>query len=460
MSKPHPKPVVVDVTEERPQEAPETAKRRGNLTPEEREERRLKRVAAKEAKADEEREKAARQKQAKRKRKNTTGKNAPAQVVEVTPMAGRARMRSRHWGILFSVIFHLFVPLFIAGWYLWERAEDRYASTVGFTVQQEQAPSLASPLTDAFSALGSAGSSTDADILYEYLQSQQLVEAIDAQFDLRSHYAQFYDKDPIFSLNPDATLEDMVTFWPRILWISYDEGSGLIELQVLAYDAETAQAIAGEVLSNSQGLINNLNAQSREDTMRYAQEDLTQAETRLSQTRTDLVAFRTRTQIVDPETDLAGRLGIVNTLQQQLAEALVEFDLLAQSTGESDPRVIQAQSRIDVIRARLDQERTNVARGQESETGEDYPTLLAQYEELVVRREIAEQSYRFALTSMESARADAARQSRYLAAYITPTLPQTPSHPDRLALMGLIMLFGFLTWTIGVLIYYSVRDNR
>lgn len=387
-------------------------------------------------------------------------KNEPLQVVEVAPMASRARLRSRHWGIFFSFVFHLILPLVVAGWYLWERAEDRFASTVGFTVQQEQLTSLASPLTDAFSALGSSGSSPDADILYEYLQSQKLVEAIDAEFDLRGHYAQFHDADPIFSLNPDATLEDLVAYWPKILRIAYDEGSGLIELQVLAYDALTAQAIAGAVVTNSQALINDLNAQSRADTMRYAQEDLAAAEAQLSQARKDLVAFRTRTQIVDPETDLAGRLGIVNTLQEQLAEALVEFDLLAQSTSDGDPRVIQAQRRIDVIRARVAQERANVARGQENDTGEDYPTLLAEYEGLVVRREISEQSYRVALTSVEAARADAARQSRYLAAYITPTLPQTATYPQRLTLMGLITLFGLLAWTIAVLIYYSVRDSR
>ncbi|MCF2870957.1 sugar transporter [Octadecabacter sp. G9-8] len=452
MNTPHPKPVIVHTT----QGPPAPKKPRGNLSAQEREARKKARHAKQKP-----------QKQAQPKPKSAqTGapkqkKIKPAaRIIEVPPMASPARLRRRHWGMIFSLVCHVCIPLLIAGWYIWDRAEDRYASTVGFTVQQEQAPSLASPLTDAFSALGGAGGSMDADILYEYLHSQQLVEAIDAQFDLRGHYGQFHATDPIFALAPDATLEDMVDYWPRILKISYDENSGLIELQTLAYTPEIAQNIAHAVLSNSQALINDLNAQSRQDTMRYAQEDLTNAQTLLSEARGALVAFRTRTQIVDPATDLAGRLGIVNTLQQQLAEALVDYDLLSQSTGERDPRIVQAQGRIDVIRTRLTQERANVARGQDSETGEDYPTLLAQYEELIVRREIAEQSFRVALSSMEAARADAARQSRYLAAYITPTLPQSASYPDRMMLLALIALFTLLTWTIGVLIYYSVRDNR
>lgn len=375
-------------------------------------------------------------------------------------MAAPARVRTRHVAIAFSFVFHVCLPLLIAGWYLWDRAEDRYASTVGFTIQQDQSFTLAGPLTTAFSALGGGGGSPDADIVYEYLHSQTLVSAIDADFDLRAHYTQFHDSDPIFALSPDATLEDMVAYWERILKVSYDDGSGLIELQLFAYDPQTAQSIARMILEKAGVLINDLNAQARADSIRYAQQDLEQAQTNLSDARAALVAFRTRTQIVDPATDLAGRLGIVNTLQQQLAEAFVEYDLLSQSTGDQDPRILQAQTRIDVIRARLSQERANVARGQENETGADYPTLLAQYEDLSVTSEIAEQSFRVALGALEAARAEASRQSRYLAAYIPPTLPQSPSAPDRPLVLALIALFAMLSWSICVLIYYSLRDSR
>lgn len=398
--------------------------------------------------------------QQKKSKAKSAQKKKAANVVNVRPMAEPAKMRRRHWGLVFSFIFHLLVPLAIVAWYLWDRAEDRYASTVGFTVQQEQGPSGAGALTDVFAQVGGGTLASDSNILFEFIQSQQLVQSIDAQFDLRGHYSQTWDTDPIFALSPDATLEELVHFWQRIVRIAFDESSGLMELRILANDPTTAQNIANAILERSQDLINSLNAQARADTIQYAEEDLQTAEDRLREARSELIRYRTTTQIVDPETDLAGRLGIVNTLQQQLANALVDYDLLAQSTSESDPRVVQAQSRIDVIRERLAEERNNVARGEESATGEDYPTLLAQYEELAVEREIAEQSYRSALLALDAARADAARQSRYLAAYIAPTLPQTAEYPQRMFLMFLISLFGLLAWSIVVLIYYSVRDTR
>lgn len=381
-------------------------------------------------------------------------------IVEVAPIASRARMRGRHWGLIFSFVLSVILPLALTFWYLQERAVDQYASTVAFTVQQGQG-SAPSDLISGFAAqVGGSTGVSDTDILYEFIQSQQMVAAINERFDLKALYSANYDQDPIFSVPADAKLEDLVRYWSRIVRISYDEAARLIELRVLAYDPLTAQQIAQEIIAQSQVLINDLNEQAREDTIRFGEHDLAAAEERLSTARTELIFFRVSTQIVDPETDLAGRLGVVNTLQQQLAEALVDFDLLAPSTNLDDPRVEQAQRRIDVIRARLAEERANVSQGQDAISGEDYPTLLAQYEGLVVAREIAEQMYRAALTSLDVARADASRQSRYLSAYIQPTLAQTAEFPQRMTLFGLAAMFILLSWTIAVLIYYSVRDSR
>ena len=75
-------------------------------------------------------------------------------------------------------------------------------------------------------------------------------------------------------------------------------------------------------------------------------------------------------------------------------------------------------------------------------------------------REFAEETYRAALTALEVARDEAARQSRYLATYITPTLAEEAEYPRRFMLSALAGLFLLLGWSIGVLIYYSIRDRK
>jgi capsular polysaccharide transport system permease protein len=351
-------------------------------------------------------------------------------------------------------------PFLVTVFYLWAVADEQYSSMTGFTVRGEEG-NAASELLGGLSTLTGGSSSQDSDILYEFILSQELVSNVDARLDLKSHYAARWDSDPVFALLPEASQEDLLSYWQRIVRVSYDQASGLIEVRVLAYSREMAQQIAREIVHQSQQMINALNEQARVDALRYAQLDLDEAVERLKAAREALTQFRSRTQIVDPEADLQGRMGVMNNLQQQLAEALIEHDLLLQTASASDPRVVQAKRRIEVIQERIRSERDTFTSDdtENGAVGEDYPNLLAEFEGLSVDREYAEQAYRAALSALELARASANRQSRYLAAYVQPTLSETSEFPRRFVLSGLTLLFLGLFWSILALVYYSIRDR-
>ncbi len=154
-------------------------------------------------------------------------------------------------------------------------------------------------------------------------------------------------------------------------------------------------------------------------------------------------------------------MGLVNTLQAQLAESYIQIDLLRGSTVESDPRIAQAEARISVIENRIAEERRKLGvGGAVTGDGEDYATLISEFERLLVDREFAEQAYVAALAAYDAALAEARRQSRYLAPYIRPTLAETSQFPQRLTLVGLVALFLVTGWAIAVLIFYSLRDRR
>ncbi len=369
-----------------------------------------------------------------------------------------AKMKRRHWGLVGSFLLIVAMPLMAVVLYMWMVAVDQYSSATGFTVRQEEGGG-ASELLGGLAALTGSTASADSDILYEFIQSQALIQAVDTRLDLRGHYSAMWEKDPAFALRPDASIEDLESYWQRIVRIS--QSSGMIEVRVLAFDPKMAQDIAQAILEESQSMINALNNQAREDAMRYAREDLDQALIRLKAARETLTAFRTRTQIVDPEADIQGRMGVMNNLQQQLAEALIELDLLGETTNGGDPRLVQAQRRIEVIRDRIsDERRTFVSDTTENgAVGEDYPSLIAEFEGLMVDREFAEGTYRASLAALDLARTKAARQSRYLATYVTPTLAQTSEFPQRFTIAGVVGLFLLLSWSVIVLVYYSIRDR-
>ncbi|MFN3955828.1 MAG: sugar transporter [Pararhodobacter sp.] len=367
-------------------------------------------------------------------------------------------MRRRHWGLVLSVFLLIVAPLAATILYLVVFAQDQYASTTGFTIRQEETGS-ASEFLGGLSQFVGSGTAGNADVLFEFIQSQEIVERVNARFDLIEHYSATWPQDPAFSIWPGATIEDLLWFWKRMVRITYDKGSGLIMAQVRARDPQSAQTIARLIVSESEEMINMLNDGARRDTMRNAESDLAAAVERLRAAREAMAEFRARTQIVDPLADIQGRMGVLNNLQQQLAQALVDHDLLLQVTETNDPRLRQAQRRIEVIQDRIAEERSNFSSQDVTVDDTDYPRLLAQYESLRVDQEFAEQTYRAALTAFDAARSNSARQSLYLAAYIRPTLAQRAEYPQRIMLIGLTALFLSMIWGILALVYYSLRDR-
>jgi len=381
---------------------------------------------------------------------------AKARVVEGANAAPPASMRTHHWMLLFSFVLFVIAPSLGAGYYLYTYAVDQYASKIGFTVRNEETGS-AFELLGGLTNIGGS-SSTDTDILYEFIQSQQLVRAVDQELDIKTLYQKPRD-DIVFRLKDPATIEDLVDYWARMVRIVYDPGTGLIEVEVRAFDPLDAQRIARDIFERSSTMINGLSAIAREDVTRYAKDELDQAVERLKKARQDLTLFRNETQIVDPGADIQGQMGLLNSLQAQLAETLIEQDMLVDTARDNDPRVELARRKIVVIRNRIEQERRKLGVSGEDSTGA-FADLVGKFESLQVDLQFSEEAYVSALAAHDSAAAEARRQSRYLAAYVEPTLAESPLYPKRAILLAVVALILFGVWTILTLVYYSLRDRR
>ncbi len=372
------------------------------------------------------------------------------------PPARTARVRLRHSLLLLSFILLVLLPAAAVYWYLEYRAADQYASTLGFTVRQAENPSTSLDLVGGITSLGRSNT-TNTDILFEYIQSQQLIGAIDADLDLAAMYSK-PDNDPIFAYNSGGTIEDLVKYWGRMVSIYYDNKTGLIELRVLAFDPDDAHTIAQEIVRQGSLMINQLNNAAQEDATKYARDELDKSLIRLKIARRALTEFRTVNQIVDPNTDLQGQMGVLNSLQQQFADTMVELDMLSGVTLASDPRIEHAQRKIIVIKERIGEERRKLVISDGS--GNAFSSLIGKFEALRVDLQFAEQSYISALTTFDNAVAEARRKSTYLAAYVKPTLAQRSEYPDRIIILSITTLFLFLIWAIMTLVVYSVRDRR
>jgi capsular polysaccharide transport system permease protein len=377
----------------------------------------------------------------------------PAPIADVAPPA---RVRRRHRVLFLSFLLFVLAPAGIAIYYMYEIAEDQYSSRVSFSIRSEE---FTNPL-DAFSSLGqiSTGSSPDASILNEYIRSQIMLEEISDKIDLRAIYSK-PENDPLFTFDPNGSIEDLLRYWQWMTYVSYDAGTGLIDIEVFAFTAHDAHLIATQIMQTSNALVDKLSHISRKDTTKDALFELDRANERLSQAHQKLGDFRDARQTIDPLADLESRMGVLTALQQQLASAIIEHDLLAETTSLADPRLENMIRRVDAIQARIDQERSKIGQTSDGE-GSALASVVGQYERLLADREFAATAYLAAAANYDLALAEARRKSRYLAAHIPPTMAQTPQYPQRLLIVLSVFGGALLFWMISVLTVYAMLDRR
>jgi capsular polysaccharide transport system permease protein len=382
----------------------------------------------------------------------------------IYPPAARAKPKVRHWGVVLSFLLLVVGPVAGAWWYVTERAVDRYMSAAAFSVRTENSNS-------AFELLGGvvdigASSSSDTDILYDFIQSQEMVELIDARVNLRTLWAKGDPtSDPIFGYHPPGTIEDMVTYWNRMVSVYNDTSTGIMDLEVQAFSPEDARLLADLIYAESSDMINRLSDIAQEDATRFARLELEESVERLKEAREAVTLFRNRYQIVDPRADLESQMGILTSLQAELATTLIDLDILRQTTAETDPRIQQAERRMAVIEARIAEERAKfgIGTGAAAPPGTDaaaFADLVGEYERLTVDLQFAEQSYSAARASFETALSESRRQSRYIAAHVQPTLAERAEYPRVEVVVLLTALIAFLSWALLVLAAYALKDRR
>ena len=378
---------------------------------------------------------------------------------EASQTAARpARVRMRHRGAVLSFLMLVLAPLLVVFHYLYHNAADQYLSQTSFSVHQQKTEVAVTSLLGGLKDMSRG--TEDVDVLYQYIQSHDLVAAVDGDLDLRARFSPHYDMDPVFGLAPDAPFEDLVEYWNRMVIPEHDIKSDIITVSVYAFRAEDAHAINTAILDHSRALVERLSQTALEDTVQYALADLTRATDRLKSIRLQILQFRETNQNADPRINIQSQLGILGRLEQQLTSALVELDMLRDTTSKKDPRIRRAERKVTALRNRIEQERTAAIAPESSQSGEGLFADLGVYEALLVDQEFAQTAYVSARAGYDTALTEARRTSRYLVPHIAPSLPHTAQYPERALLGGVITVFILLAWVLLLFMGYSLRDRR
>jgi capsular polysaccharide transport system permease protein len=364
-----------------------------------------------------------------------------------------SRLRSLNKLFVLTVV----LPTAISTAYYGLIASDVYVSQASFVVRKPSKGSDgSSPLTSLLQSAGVSASQDDAYVVNTYITSRDALDSLNRSDNFRAAYSG--NHGDIFSrFNATglfASDERLLDYYQDHVSVYYDTTTSISTLEVHSFSAENARRFNERLLELSEQLVNRMNARARNDLVKYAQDQVARAETRVRNAAAALSAFRNRQSVFDPDKESAIQLQQVAQMRSDLITARTKLAQL-RSIAPNNPQIETLKISIATMEAEIDHASRDVAGGTGSLANKD-----SAYQQVALEREFANEQLTAALASLESARNQALHQQLYLERVSQPNLADEAMLPHRGRNIIITLLLGLVSWGTLSLLISSIREHR
>ena len=371
-----------------------------------------------------------------------------AQKAQARTFAKKVRRRRYlHAAISFAIV--VLAPTVGSYVYLNTVAANQYATEFRFAVRGRQDGGGADTLGLMLGAGGAIATSSDSYIIVDYMESLEMIHALNERLDLHRIYTA-EPGDIFHSYSGSPATEDLLDYWKWMINAEFDLSRGIIAAQIWSFSQEDSLAISREVLSLTGELVNQISREAREEALQYADEQVESAGDKLRDARVAIQDFRKRENVIDPTADAVRLNEQIGLLERALIELTTELETQVATKGENSASAEQLRERIDSTQRQL--------AAVEDSIDERLPELARVYEALQTDVEIARETYAAALRARLEAEAIATQRQVYLSVYDTPKLAQTSLYPNRAVLSAVILVLSFVIWGIVYVVMLNIRD--
>lgn len=354
-----------------------------------------------------------------------------------------------------SFAIFVIIPTILSIIYFAFLASDVYISESHFLVRtekKEQSYGLGSLISGA----GASGSTDEIYAVEEYMNSR------DALRDLNKDglIIKSYSRPEISTFNrfgtfvSGSTLEDLYKYMRSRISATYEGSKAVTTLRVRAYTANDAQRINMRLLALGERLVNKLNERSRQDLIRYAQNEVNEAKENAARSAEAVSEFRNRRGILDPEKQAEVQVQLISKLQDEMIATQTQLDQLRQF-APANPQVPVFERRIESIRNQIQGESAKVTGSAQSLAGK-----APGFERVALQNEFAAKQLASALTSLESAKNEARRQQIYIERIVNPSKPDKPLEPKRLKGILSTFLLGLILYGVFSLLIAGIKEHN
>jgi capsular polysaccharide transport system permease protein len=360
--------------------------------------------------------------------------------------------RLMRWGLVAVVV----APTLVSAVYYGLWATPRYVSETQFIVRGIHGAGAAPGLEGLLQALGVARSTDDSNAVLDYLVSRDAVAGLEAALPLRKMYGR--DEADALARFPHPFMGDS---FERLYWyyssratVYPDTDTGIITIQAQAFRSDDAQAIARQLLTQAEALVNAMNTRLEADTVNSAETAVGEATKVVLATQEEVTRFRNSEIVVDPSQNAVAQLSTITDLSSEVDEVLAQ---IAQNkkVSPANPAVSALKAKADALAAQIAAEEKTLAGSREAVADK-----VSAYERLMLLRSLADASLAAATASLDSARDDARRQHVFVEEIVAPNLPDEPTEPQRLRAVGTVFAVSMAALAVLWLVSVGVKEHR
>jgi len=374
----------------------------------------------------------------------------------IQPTNGGRVAQIKEWlrrNLVFAVT--VLAPTFLAVVYYGFIASDVYISESRFVVRSPQRPVSSGIFGEILQGTGITRSQDDTYSVRDFILSRDALQELDQKLGVRNAFENkkidFINRFP--GLDWDDSFEEFFHYYGKHIGVDYDPVSSISILTVRAYTAEDAKKINDLLLQMSERLVNALNDRSRQDLIRFSEDEVKVAADKAKDASAALFAFRSTHAIFEPEKQAAIQLEGVAKIQEELIGTEAE---LAQLTklSPNNPQIGALESRAETLRKAIATEASKVT----SKSG-SFSAQAPNFERLALESTFADKQLGAALATLETARSEAIRKQLYLERLVQANLPDKAVEPRRIRSIFTVFMLGLITWGVVSLLIASIRDH-
>ena len=386
---------------------------------------------------------------------NMHGFMTPAAEAEAPTMSRVEQIRGWLWNQRWFVGIVL-LPSLLVALYLFAYASDQYESEAHFLVRS--ASGTMTPTTGVSAALslvtGTGGGQNEAVSVADYLTSHDAVDTLRKTDRLVERFQRpgvdIFSR--LWSSNP--TPERLLRYYQKQVKVKYNTDTGITVVEVHSFTPQDSYDIARRLIEIGEQRVNMFNTRSFNDAIANSRRQLADAENALALSDAQMTAFRRNRGDIDPMASGQAQIGLVSTLQGQLATARAQLNTMGGMISPSSPQYQALAAHVAALQAQVDAQAGRLVGGSGAIAND-----ISGYQALMLRREFLAKRYEAAAASLEKAREQALQQQLYLVRVVDANMPVKSTYPERWRILGTVVVALLLIYSIGWLIVAGVREH-